>query len=169
MEIVKAKTEDVPEILELIQECIRDMNANGIHQWNELYPPLKIFKSDVESGSLFAVKDRGRIAGIIVLSEKQDKEYVDIDWTDKSGKALIVHRLAVHPEFQRRGIAYKMMDFAENYAKEKGYTSIRVDTFSGNPRSLRFFEKLNYERKPGHIHFPENDEPYYCYEMIIDK
>ncbi len=169
MKIVRAESDDINEILKLVQECIKNMNANGIDQWNEQYPPLEIFKSDVESGSLFAMKDVGRIVGVIVLSEEQDEEYDDIDWTDKFGKVIIVHRLAVHPERQRMGIATKLMDFAENYARENGYSSIRVDTYSSNPRSLQLFEKRKYKRKPGQIHFPENEEPYYCYEMIVDK
>ena len=169
MEIIRARQKDIPEVLELVKVSIKDMNESGIHQWNERYPPLEIFESDVQSGTLFIMKEEERLAGIIVLSKEQDEEYKDVDWTDRSGRALVVHRLAVHPEFQRKGMATKLMDFAENYARENGYTSIRVDTFSGNPRSLKFFEKLNYERKPGHIHFPENKEPYYCFEMIINK
>jgi hypothetical protein len=44
-----------------------------------------------------------------------------------------------------------------------------MDTYSGNPRSLRFFEKRKYKRRPGHIHFPECPDPYYCFEIPIDK
>lgn len=169
METVRAESKDTKEILDLVQACIKDMNLNGIDQWNEQYPLPEIFISDIKTGSLFAMKDDEEIVGIIVLSGEQDKEYGPIDWTDKFGKPLVIHRLAVHPKWQRRGFAGKLMDFAEDYAKENTYSSIRVDTYSGNPRSLRFFEKRGYERKPGQIFFPECTGPYYCYEMIITK
>lgn len=167
MEIIKAEQGDIPEIQKLVQGSIKDMNANGIHQWNMQYPPLEIFASDVEKGSLYAMKENERIVGIIVLSEEQDEEYTQIEWKNKSDDFLVVHRLAVLPALQRKGIASRLMHFAENYARDKGFSSIRIDTFSGNPRTLEFFEKRGYERKPGHIHFPENEEPYYCYEIFV--
>ena len=167
LEIVKANSEDIPEILWLIQECIKDMNSHGIYQWNEQYPPSKVFISDTEKGSLFVMKDEGKVIGIIVLSEEEDEQYKQIDWTDKFGKVLLVHRLAVHPKWQRTGIAGKLMDFAENYAKKHGYSSIRLDTYSENPRTIKLFEKRNYVRKPGQIFFPQCEQPFYCYEIII--
>ncbi|UCG70273.1 MAG: GNAT family N-acetyltransferase [Thermoplasmata archaeon] len=167
MEIVRANSENIIEVLELVQECMQHMNDQGIEQWNEQYPQSDIFISDIEKDSLFIIKNEENIVGIIVLSEEQDEQYDQIDWKDKFGKVLLVHRLAVHPKWQGKGIAQKLMDFGENYAKENGYSSIRLDTYSQNPRSLKLFEKRKYERKSGHIHFPECKEPYYCYEMLL--
>ncbi len=169
MEIVQARTEDIPEILELVQDVIKDMSANAITQWNDLYPPLEIFGDDVEKNSLYTMKKDNIIIGIIALSDEQDKEYKDVEWTDKHGKFLVVHRLAVHPIWQRMGIANKLMEFAEQYAIKNGFTSIRIDTFSRNPRMLALIEKRSYDRKTGQIFFPENVEPYYCYEHVLKK
>ena len=143
------------------------MNEHGITQWNDQYPPLEVFSSDIEKDTLYIMKDDGKIIGIIVLSAEQDEEYEPVDWTDKDGKFLIVHRLAVHPSWQRKGVAEKLMDSAEQFAKENRFTSIRIDTFSSNPRMLALIQKRQYERKPGEIFFPENQEPYYCYEKIF--
>jgi ribosomal protein S18 acetylase RimI-like enzyme len=167
MKISYANKNDIPKILALVQECIKDMNANGITQWNEQYPPFGIFSKDIDNNSLYTLKENNEILGIIVLSDVQDEEYRDINWEDSSGRYLVVHRLAVHPTRQRLGLAEKMLDFAELYAKDNGFTSIRIDTFSKNPRTLKLFEKRKYERKPGEIHFPENTEPYYCYEKLL--
>jgi ribosomal protein S18 acetylase RimI-like enzyme len=167
MEILRAEQLDIPQILALVQECIQDMNANGITQWNDQYPPMEIFSNDLDDNSLFTLKDNNKLLGIIVISDIQDEEYKDIKWQDSAGKFIVVHRLAVHPSWQRQGLAEKMLDFAELYAKDNGFTSMRIDTFSKNPRTLRLFEKRNYERKPGEIHFPENSEPYYCYEKLL--
>jgi GNAT superfamily N-acetyltransferase len=167
MEIVRASSEYIKEVLELVRECIKYMNDQGVDQWNDQYPQPEIFLSDIEKDSLYIIKNEEMITGIIVLSEEQDKQYDQIEWTDKFGKVLLIHRLAVHPKWQKKGIAQKLMDFAESYAKENGYSSIRLDTYSQNPRSLKLFEKRNYERKSGHVHFPECKEPYYCYEMLL--
>jgi len=139
----------------------------GNDQWNDQYPKQDLFINDIETGTLFAMKEDGKMIGIIVLSEYQDKEYGDIEWNDISGKVLVVHRLAIYPTWQRKGIAGLLLDFSEKFAKENGYSSIRVDTYSKNIRSLRFFEKRGYERRPGHIHFPECEAPYYCFEIPL--
>lgn len=167
MRIEKAKSDDKLKVLELVHACIKDMNEHGMDQWNEIYPKDEIFASDIEKGSMFAVKNKEQIVGIIVLSQEQDKEYEAIQWTDTAGRFLLVHRMAVHPKWQRQGIATRLMDFAEAYGRENGFTSIRIDTYSQNPRTLRFFEKRGYERKAREIFFPETDKPYYCYEIFL--
>ena len=165
--ISQASVNDLPDIMTMIKACIKNMNENGITQWNEQYPPRKIFLQDIENKSLFKFAINSNLVGIIVLSPVQDEEYEDIAWNDQNGKYLVVHRMAVHPNWQRRGIASKLLDFAEKFAKEQRYTSIRIDTFSKNPRTLSLFSKRNFERKAGEIHFPENIEPYYCYELLL--
>jgi ribosomal protein S18 acetylase RimI-like enzyme len=58
------------------------------------------------------------------------------------------------------------MDFAENYAIENNYTSIRLDAFSNNPRALRFYENRDYQRR-GEVFFPGRELPFYCFEKIL--
>jgi GNAT superfamily N-acetyltransferase len=128
---------------------------------------MDIFGLDIEKGTLYKLEDENGIAGIIVLSPEQDKEYEPVEWEDKNGKPIVIHRLAVQPELQRKGIATRLMTFAEEFAEVNGYTSIRIDTFSLNPRMQDLIMKFQYGRRPGVIYFPENDEPYYCYEKII--
>lgn len=167
MQITEGQPKDMLEVQNLVQECIRDMHEQGITHWNDQYPPLNIFVSDIESKTLFVMRHIRKIVGIVVLSVEQDKEYEDIEWKDKEGNYLIIHRLAVHPEWQRKCVASKLLDFAEEYAMKNGFTSIRLDTFSRNVRTLNLFEKRKYERKLGEIYFPENEEPYYCYEIQL--
>jgi len=52
-------------------------------------------------------------------------------------------------------------------ARQKGFTSIRLDTYHKNIRSQALIEKHGYRRIPGHIHFPDCDGPFFCYEKRI--
>ena len=79
-----------------------------------------------------------------------------------------VHRITVHPDWMRTGVAGRLFDFAEEFAKERGYTSLRFDTYSENPRSLALYAKRGYDRLPGEIFFPdENDKPYFIFEKLL--
>ena len=76
-------------------------------------------------------------------------------------------RREVHPEAQGKGYAQELMQFAENYAIENNYRSIRLDTFSKNTRNQKFYELRNY-KKLGNIYFPNQSVyPFYCYERIL--
>lgn len=144
------------------------MESQGIYQWNEYYPTPEIFTADIKSESLYVLVDNDHCLGIISINEEQSPEYQQLDWSVEAEKVLVIHRLAVHPNRQKQGIGRQLMDFAENYASAKGYPSIRLDAYSGNPRALKFYQYRGY-KKVGQLFFPKRDLPFYCYEKAIEK
>ena len=59
-----------------------------------------------------------------------------------------------------------LMDFAEYYAKKENYSAIRIDSYTGNKKALRFYEKRGYKKR-GECFFAGRDMPFYCYELIF--
>ena len=144
------------------------MIENGIFQWNEMYPSKKVLQKDIELQQIWKLEENEIIIGIIVLTEIEDKEYKNVKWLTKNDKNLYVHRLAVHPNYQGKGNAQNLMDFAENYAKKNEYKSIRLDTFSKNKRNHKFYQNRNYVKLES-IYFPNQSEfPFYCYEKNLN-
>lgn len=169
MEIVQASMENLEEVQELVRLAVEDMIASGIYHWNEVYPPPEIFREDIEKGILFIAVERDEIIGIVVLTHEMDPEYLPVPWEDQDGKPMVLHRLTVHPDHQRKGIANRLFDFSEDFGRKHGFTSIRLDTYSENPRGLSLYAKRGYKRVPGEIFFPrENELPYYCFEHLLD-
>ena len=96
-----------------------------------------------------------------------DDEYIPVHWLSPNSKNLYIHRLAVHPEYQSKGYAQQLMDYAEAFAKANTFISIRLDTFSQNTRNQNFYEKRGYQRL-GNIYFPKQSKhPFYCYELLL--
>jgi ribosomal protein S18 acetylase RimI-like enzyme len=59
------------------------------------------------------------------------------------------------------------MDFAEDYAKKNQYRSLRLDTFSKNPRNLRFYKARGYT-KLGDVYFvKQSKDPFHSFEKVI--
>ena len=165
--IRKAKTADLTEIKSLTEACARAMDAKGIYQWNEHYPSLERLSLDVEREELYLLEENDRIKAIVVLTDFMDEEYVPIKWLSKTNNNLYIHRLATHPDVWGQGYAQKLMDFAENFARENNFESVRLDTFSKNKRNQKFYEARGYQ-KLGNIYFPKQSEhPFYCYELLI--
>lgn len=59
------------------------------------------------------------------------------------------------------------MDFAEEFAANSDFISIRLDTLSLNKRNQHFYEARGYQ-KLGDIYFPKQSEaPFHCYELVL--
>ena len=170
MTITKPQNQDISELLIVTKSCAQAMIKNGIYQWNENYPSYEAFEKDIEIGQLWVLKnDNNSIIGSVVISEMIDEEYKEVEWLTPNAKNIYIHRLAVHPDYQGQGFAQKLMNFAEGYAKENNFISVRLDTFSVNTRNNVFYQKRGYQ-KLGDVYFPKQSEhPFHCYELVFDK
>lgn len=165
--IRRAKILEIPEILSITRACAADMISRGIYQWNANYPSEAIFLKDIELGRLYVYLKDGTLIGLIALCEDMDPEYKSVSWLTPDDNNLYVHRLAVHPDHQGHGYARALMDFAEDEARRKGCFSIRLDTFSQNPRNQKFYELRGYQRLESILLPNQSSDPFYCYEMCL--
>ena len=164
--IRKATVLDLNSIMQITKACANHMINQQIYQWNEHYPNRNAFENDVQRDELYVYVQNNICIGCIVITTIKDVEYVPIEWLTKD-KNIYIHRLAVHPKYQGKGIAQQMMTFAENFAKINGYFSVRLDTFSQNKRNQKFYETRGYKRL-GNIYFPKQSKhPFYCYELVF--
>tara|TARA_R100001369_G_scaffold91913_6_gene134695 strand:+ start:1661 stop:2161 length:501 start_codon:yes stop_codon:yes gene_type:complete len=165
--IRKANVSDIDKIITITRACAAKMIAQNIFQWNEHYPTHEAFKNDIERNELYVLTFSEEIIGSIVISTLKDEEYDDVNWLTEDANNYYIHRLAIHPEHQRKGYAKKLMDFAETIAREKSATSIRLDTFSQNHRNQKFYEARGYQKLES-IYFPKQSKhPFYCYELVF--
>tara|TARA_B100002051_G_C16696861_1_gene618678 strand:+ start:1106 stop:1618 length:513 start_codon:yes stop_codon:yes gene_type:complete len=166
--IRKALISDLDTVKKLTEACAKKMIDDGIFQWNDHYPSKEIFKKDIQEEALYVWDDKIEIKGCIMFSDEKDEVYNSTKWLTQDGKNIYVHRLAVHPKFQKQGIGNKLMNFAESIAKKLNFISIRLDTFSQNKSNNKFYESRGYQ-KLGDVFFRKQSEfPFHCYEKIIN-
>lgn len=165
--IRKATPADLDAIKQLTESCAKALQEKGIFQWNESYPSRERLAKDIDLGELFVYEETSEVVGIIVLTPVMDEEYIPIKWLTSNENNLYVHRLATHPGVWGNGYGQKLMDYAEAFASENKYQSVRLDTFSQNQRNQKFYESRDYKRL-GNIYFPKQSEhPFYCYEKVL--
>lgn len=165
--IRSAKISEIDEILTITKACAVFMIDKGIFQWNEHYPSKQAFENDIACNELFVLEIDEKIIGAVVISTHMDDEYIPIKWLTTNDNNIYIHRLFVHPEKQGKGYAQKLMNFAENYARENDFDSVRLDTFSQNKRNQKFYEARGYT-KLGDIFFPKQSTyPFHCYELVL--
>ena len=153
--------------MEVTKACATNLINMGILQWNDQYPTEEAFIQDISRGELFVLIDGNRIIGMITITTLVDEEYKSVKWLTNNENNIYVHRLAVHPEYQGKGNARMLMDYAEKFAVANGFGSVRLDTFSKNFRNQRFYEQRGYIRLED-VYFPnQSKDPFHCYELLF--
>jgi len=158
---------DPQNVVAITQACARQMIAEGIFQWNEHYPSISAFERDLVNQELYVLEVDKAVIGAIVISTRMDDFYRAIEWLTPSTKNGYLHRLCVHPAFQGKGYARKLLDFAEDKLRNQCCLSVRLDTFSKNVRNQKLYEARGYQRL-GDVYFEQKSEhSFHCYELVF--
>ena len=107
-----AKINDLDRVKKIANDCALEMISRKIFQWDENYPNIEIFKKDIDNQNLYVYREKSIVLGCIMLSLSKDEVYDNVKWLTKDKKNLYVHRLAVDPKYQKKGIVKLLMDFA---------------------------------------------------------
>ncbi len=76
-----------------------------------------------------------------------DTEYETVSWLTTNENNVYIHRLAAHPDYQGKGLAQFLITFAEEFTRKNRFISSSLDTFSQNPRNLKFYLKRGYKKQ----------------------
>ena len=153
--------------MEVVKACAAYLINKGIMQWNDQYPTEEAFIGDISRNELYVLQEGDRIIGIITITTLIDEEYKSAKWLTNTENNIYIHRLAVHPQYQGQGNAQLLMDYAEKYAVENGFESVRLDTFSKNVRNQRFYEQRGYVKLDDVYFLNQSNDPFHCYELLL--
>lgn len=163
--IRKANMNDLGKIMKIIKATVEEMKDYNNTQWDENYPSDKDFVSDIKKQDLYVDEIDGDVAGFICLNYEEPEEYVDLNWSSNK-KAMVIHRMAVNPSFRKKGIASKLVDFAEKLAEENSVSYLKSDTYSINSKMNAFLTKCGFI-KIGEMSFLGKEKSFYCYDKIL--
>lgn len=162
-----ARQEDLDEVMAFVGEVIKQMNAQGNFQWKSDYPTRQHFSEDVEHKSLYVFTIDERVVGVVAHTLDFCEEYGQV--CDNSIPSIVSHRLAVNPQFQGRGIAKKLIAYADQLCPEKHVNCIRGDTNIQNIPMQRVFEQLGYKNM-GNISLALRPGlTFVCYEKVVNS
>lgn len=146
LEFRKAYENEIDFITDFVDEAKVVMDAQGIFQWDEIYPTKEDFTCDWKNDSLYVGTNEGKIAVVFVLNRLYDDEYKTGNWEFPEKEYMVLHRLCVNPKFQNKGVGKAAMLYIEKLLKEQGIKAIRLDVFSQNPFSQKLYEKFGFKQ-----------------------
>lgn len=115
-----------------LQQCMELAYSVYIERMNgKALPPLEVdYSEEIKHYPTWVIENDGRIAGGIILIFDNNN--------------LSVANISVHPDFQGRGLGGKLLNFAENIAKEKGYREMCLATHILLEENIALYSHLGW-------------------------
>jgi ribosomal protein S18 acetylase RimI-like enzyme len=116
-------------------ETVRDLT----HRAYEHYIPIiggtpKPMMEDnaprIADGQVWLMEDGAIAAGLLILENRDD--------------GLMVYSVAVAPERQRKGLGQKLLAFAEDVARERGFHKMALFTNAKMERNIGIYRRFGY-------------------------
>jgi GNAT superfamily N-acetyltransferase len=130
VEIRYAVGGDAEALHKLIQAAFAEYEAVLPVPPGALGDTLEHARSAIADGRTLLACDGGQIMGTARYEPRDGYMYVG--------------RVAVHPDYRRRGVGIELMGYVEQVARDLGYTRLRLGTRQSMPGNLAFIEGLGY-------------------------
>ena len=127
LEIRPARIEDAPAIT----ECVKAAYGHYIARLGKLPGPmLDDYREVIQQHQVLVLTEGANIIGLLVLSRQL--------------QSLLVDNVAVHPDYQRKGLGRKLMALAEKEAQRLGLTTVTLYTNELMTENIELYKRLGY-------------------------
>ena len=160
--IRKSKRTDIPFLMPIFEEARGTIAALGIDQWQNGYPSEDVIIADIEKEQSYLCELDGVICGTFAMLSDGEPTYdriYDGHWLtgDDSQDYIAIHRVAISVASRGRGLSGRIIGYAADFARERGRSSLRIDTHRGNKVMRRMLEKNGFTHC-GTIYLESGDE-----------
>ena len=164
MKLRKTTTNDLKDVMTIINQAKAYFKDQGINQWQDGYPNEISIINDISQHEAYVLEDNGEIVATAMISKETEPNYNYIEgkWLQE-GPYLVVHRIAIRNDQKGKGLSSIILDEALKLFDTQ--TSIRMDTHDDNLSMQRFLTKYGFTYC-GTIYL-ENKETRRAYEKIL--
>ena len=75
-----ATTDDFEEIVGMYKSAIDAMNADGIMQWDDIYPTADDIRKDIDTQEMYVGLKDSRICVAYTINKESDSQYQNAAW-----------------------------------------------------------------------------------------
>ena len=143
-----SKIEDIPNIIEIIEDAKQYLASQKIDQWQNGYPNAHQVENDIKNGeSYVVVDDKKEVMATSMFTTSPEPTYkiIDGNWImDENEKYGVIHRMAIKKAFKKFGLATFMFHEFHLQLLEKNIKSLKIDTHEENIGMQSLIKKLGY-------------------------
>lgn len=137
-----ALPEELPVVMDILDECAAWLHSRGIAQWVLPQPPheWEKMRGQIALGQVYLVRLEADWSLIGTLRF----EWEDPFWDDHSDVAGYVHALAIRNHVRGHSLGTRLLDWAQSHIAAQGRKYIRLDCWKENARLRRYYENLGF-------------------------
>lgn len=147
MELRQARQSDLPQLKQIYQAIIAQMEEAKIAIWDEVYP-IEFFPEDIEKEKLYVLMKEQEIVAAFALCDTNDGAD-QVEWKNIEARACYIDRLGVNVTYSRQGIGSLALQKAMELAREKGAEYLRLFVVDYNQPAIALYEKNGFQRAKG--------------------
>lgn len=132
--ICKLEEEDIEQAVGIFAEYPKDFNPLGVKKLKEELEEYAGESLSLEVKGFFAEKELSQVIGLIGYVMRPSNEY-EITW------------LAVRPDWQRRGIGKKLVEYVEQTLKSFRSEWLKLEV-PNDPATMNFYSAMGFSESP---------------------
>jgi RimJ/RimL family protein N-acetyltransferase len=149
MKMILSTSDDVPNIMTIIEDAKGYLASQKIDQWQKGYPNVEQVKNDIKNSESYAViNDENQVVATAMFTINKEPTYkvIDGNWrVDERQTYGVIHRMAIKKEFRKFGLATFMFHEFHLQLLKKNIQSLKIDTHEENIGMQSLIKKLGYQ------------------------
>ena len=152
LSIRQVNIDEIPLLHQILIACGFDLKERfGLSHWLPPNYPLEQMLKDAREQDIYAVTIGDNLVGTFTLEMMTTVplsyvKYGNIIWQIPADvPAVYVHKLAILPIWQGKGLGKWCMQAIENLGIKQGYDAVRLDGVKTHPKLLSFYQNQGYQ------------------------
>ena len=149
LSVDQASPDELPLVLELLDDAAQWLSQRGIHQWPARFTNaegwrIERIRAYTDNGHTWLARINATAVATFTLSGA-DPDYVD-GWPDGPETGLYIYRMAVRRGFAGHDIGGRILDWSSARAAVLGYRWLRLDCHRDNYDLQSYYKAHGFER-----------------------
>ena len=139
-------TDSLEDLTELLHRAYARLGAMGLN-YTSVDQPVETTARRIAGGRCFVAELEGQVVGTAVVRPPYDENECEV--FTRPGVAS-VQQFGVDPPAQGRGVGRALLDACEQWARERGFVELALDTAEQAEHLVSLYTRLGF-RPVGHV------------------
>ncbi|WP_162618560.1 GNAT family N-acetyltransferase [Pedobacter yulinensis] len=138
MHIIPSELQDLQLIFDFYALAVAHQKRVFNRHWQDFDPDM--VQAEIREQRQWKVLIDNRPAAVFATAFSDP-----LIWTEAEPvSAIYLHRIVTHPDFRGRNLVQSITDWAVAYARQKGLSFVRMDTWADNDKLLKHYTACGF-------------------------